>query len=58
MGNYLEQVTCIENIESHGEVFDKFLECIKTGEAKKVVFEMLSWGCRSDLDPYTYENIF
>lgn len=53
----LQQITCIEKLDDNKDTFDQLTGMIKNGIAGSAVREMLSWGAKSDLDPYTYENI-
>lgn len=54
--NLLVQVTSIERLEENAAVFDKLQTNIKYGRGDEVAREMSGFP-RSDLDPYTYEQI-
>ena len=54
--NLLIQVTSIERLDDNAAVFDKLQTNINYGRGDEVAREM-SGSSRSDLDPYTYEQI-
>lgn len=54
--NLLIQVTSIERLDDNAAVFDKLQNNIKYGRGDEVAREMSGFP-KSDLDPYTYENV-
>lgn len=53
----LFQVTCIELLDDNASEFNRLANKIKNGRPDEVAVEMLNWKGKSDLDPFTYDDI-
>jgi hypothetical protein len=51
-----KQVTCIEHLDDNEGTFSSMINSIKSGHAKDVIYEMLTW-LESDFDPFSYDKI-